>query len=447
MNDTRRLPAIVVGAGQAGLAVSRLLTLAGRDHLVLERRASLGGGWQDRWDAFRLVTPNWMASLPGQPYDGGDPDGFMPRDEIVGRVARYAEQVRAPVMTGTSVERLTPEDGGFRVETTAGVMKARAVVVATGSYHVPRVPDLAGRVAADIHQLHSHAYRNERSLPPGAVLIVGSGQTGVQLADELLAAGRRVFLAVGSNGWAPRRYRGRDIFRWLATLEVDGETYGVRMPKADTLPDPRRRLAGTPQLTGHHGGQDVSLRRMAAKDGLTLLGHLESVDEHRLTVAPDLAMRLRRSEAFFEEFVRPPIDTYIARAGIDAPPGVVEHEPYDPPERMELDLRAEGITSVLWATGYRMDHSWIHAPITDAQGIPRQHRGVSEIPGLYFIGLLWQHSQASATLFGPTVDAPYIAVQMGLAVPQDAAEIRAGDQIELDIPHRREPEGVAQTAE
>ena len=422
MNDTRNLPTIVIGAGQAGLALSRLLTLAGRDHLVLERRTTLGGGWQDRWDGFCLVTPNWMASLPGQPYDGADPDGFMPRDEIVRRVAEYAGRVQAPVMTGTAVERLTPmQSGGFRLETSAGSMRADAVVVATGSYHLPRVPGIAARLATDIHQLHSHDYRNESSLPPGAVLVVGSGQTGLQLADELLAAGRRVFLAVGSNGWAPRRYRGRDIFRWLATLAVDGETYGVRMPTAESLPDPRIRLAGTPQLTGHHGGQDISPRLLAAHGGLALMGHLESIDGHRISVAPDLSERLRRSEAFFGEFFRPSIDTYIDRAGIEAPPGLVEHDSYEPPERTELDLRAEGITSVVWATGYRMDHGWIDAPIADAQGIPRQHRGVSEIPGLYFIGLLWQQSQASATLFGPTIDTPYLAARMALGLPEDAA--------------------------
>ncbi len=420
MNDTRRAHTIVIGAGQAGLAMSWLLSRARRDHIVLERRTTLGGGWQDRWDSFRLVTPNWTASLPGQPYDGEDPDGFMPRDEIADRVARYAERIQAPLETGTSVERLTPEDGGFRLQTSAGPMGADQVVVATGSFHVPRAPDLAAQLPEDIYQLHSHAYRNPGSLPPGAVLIVGTGQTGVQLADELLAAGRRVYLAVGSNGWAPRRYRGRDIFRWLAALEIEGEGYGVPVPRADTLPDPRRRLVGTPQLTGHHGGRNVDLRRMAAHDGLTLLGHLESVDGHRLAVAPDLGARLRRSEALFDEVVRPPIDTYIERAGIAAPPGHVDHDPYEPPERPELDLRAEGITSVLWATGYRMDHSSIHAPIADAQGIPRQHRGVSEIPGLYFLGLLWQHSQASASLFGPTVDAPHLAERMGLALPNDA---------------------------
>ena len=263
-------------------------------------------------------------------------------------------------------------------------------------------------------------------LPPGAVLIVGSGQTGVQLADELLAAGRRVYLALGSNGWAPRRYRGRDIFAWLATLQTEGQAYGVVMPTAGELPDPRIRLQGTPQLTGHHGGQDVDLRRMAAKDGLTLLSHLEWVDGQIVTLAPDLAARLRRSEGFFDHVLRPQIDSFLERAGLDAPNDVLEHYPYEPPERPQVDLREEGITTVLWATGYGMDHSWIDAPITDAQGIPRQDRGVSDIPGLYFIGLQWQHSQASATLFGPTIDAPYLARAMGLDLVRNAEAAQIG---------------------
>ena len=260
MNDTRRMPTIVIGAGQAGLALSRLLTLAGRDHLVLERRTTLGGGWQDRWDGFRLVTPNWMASLPGQPYDGADPDGFMPRDEIVGRVAGYAERVHAPVMTGTAVDRLTPmQGGGFRLETSAGPMRADAVVVATGSYHLPRVPGIAARLAPT-PQLHSHEYRNCELLPPGAVLVVGTGQAGVQLAEELVDDGRRVFLAVGSNGWAPRRYRGRDIFGWLATRAVDGEIQCADA-RNETLPNPASGLRG------HHSSPVITAARTSACAG------------------------------------------------------------------------------------------------------------------------------------------------------------------------------------
>ncbi len=419
-----RIPTLVVGAGQAGLSMSRLLAQAGREHLVVDRRSTLGGSWQDRWDGFRLVTPNTLSSFLGDPYDGSDPDGFMPRDEIVSRVARYADRIGAPIALETEVRRVTPcQGGGFRVETSDGEVAADEVVVATGSYHVPRIPALSAGLATDIHQLHSHDYRRPDDLPPGAVLVVGAGQTGIQLADELTDAGRRVFLAVGSNGWAPRWYRGRDIFRWLVTLGVDGARFGLPLPSVDSLPDPRLRLAGTPQLTGHHGARhDVSLRRMAAEDGVTLLGHLERIDGTRVTVAPDLGARLARAEGFFDQSFRPPIDAYIQRAGIDEAPVTLSPYPYDPPERTELDLRAEGIATVLWTTGYRMDHSLIAAPVADEQGIPRQRHGVSDIPGLYFLGLLWQQSQASATLVGPVLDAPYLAQQMGLPPSPDAEE-------------------------
>lgn len=412
----KKIPTLIVGAGQAGLSMSRLLTEAGREHLVVDRRATLGGGWQDRWDSFRLVTPGWSMSLPGQPYDGPDPDGFMPRDEIVQRVAGYAELVGAPLALETEVQRATPKDGGgFAVETNDGALLADEIVVATGSFHGPRIPAMAAGLSGEITQLHSHEYRNPAQLPPGAVLVVGTGQTGVQLAEELVEAGRHVYLAVGSTGWAPRRYRGRDVFGWLLFITRDGPMYDINLPTAETLPNPAMRLAGPPQLTGHHGGHDVSLRRMAAESDVTLLGHLEGIEGTQARIAPDLNARLARAEGFFDQMLRTPVDTFIERSGLDAPPAADPTPfPYDPPERTELDLRAEGISTVLWTTGYRMDHSWIAAPIVDEQGIPRQKRGVSEIPGLYFLGLLWQHTQASATLFGPTLDAPFLADRMGL---------------------------------
>src|SRR5262245_17789958 len=203
---------LVVGAGHAGLAMSSLLTHEGREHLVVDGRDTLGGGWQDRWDEFTLVTPNWTASFPGWEYDGADPDGFMGRDEIAARVARFAQVVGAPVALGTTVQRLTPmAGGGFRVGTNRGGLAARQVVVATGSYHRPRVPAWARDVSSRILQLHSHDYRNRAGLLDGGVLVVGSGQSGLQLAEELHEAGRRVVVAVGSAGCVPRRYRGRDI--------------------------------------------------------------------------------------------------------------------------------------------------------------------------------------------------------------------------------------------
>ena len=207
-----RIETVIVGGGQAGLTMSWFLAKADRDHVVLERRATPGGGWQDRWDGFRLVSPNWTASFPGSPYDGPEPDAFMPRDEIAGRVAQFGERDGAPLSLDTSVTRLARHDDGFRLETNRGPLEASQVVVATGGFHEPRIPPITASLPSRIGQVHTHNYRNEASLPPGAVLIVGSGQSGVQIAEELVEAGRRVYLSVGTAGRMPRRYRGRDIF-------------------------------------------------------------------------------------------------------------------------------------------------------------------------------------------------------------------------------------------
>lgn len=417
-----RIDTVVVGAGQSGIAASHLLSKAGREHLVIERRESLGGGWQDRWDAFRLVTPNWTSALPGYPYDGDDRDGFMPRDEIAARIARYAAVVGAPVVGGVEVVRLSPTDPGFHLETSAGQVEAAHVIVATGSFHTPTRPAIATALPPRLTQLHTHDYRNERSLPDGAVLVVGSGQSGVQIAEELLDAGRETYLAVGSAGWAPRRYRGQDIFRWLWSLAADGARVGVPFPTADRLPDPRMRLAANPQLSGHGGGHDVDLRAMAER-GLGLVNRLVGIDGERMRFAPALDAALAHSEGSFDERFRPLIDRYIELAGVDAPPEERTRSTFAPPERTELDLGAAGVSTVIWASGYRPDFGWIDAPIVDEQGLPRNRRGLGEIDGLGFLGLLWQHTQASATLFGPTQDAAWLLDAMGLASPPVANSI------------------------
>jgi putative flavoprotein involved in K+ transport len=415
----------VIGAGHAGLTMSWFLAQAERDHLVLERQASAGGSWGERWDNFRLVTPNWIASFPDHPYDGPEPDGFMTRDEIHARVAAYADSISAPVTGDTDVRRLMlGADGGFDLETARGTVHADDVVVATGSFHVPRLPAIASQLPTRLTQLHSHTYRNEPSLPPGGVLIVGSGQSGCQIAEELEEAGRRIFVSVGSAGRAPRRYRGRDIFRWLAMLATRGADYGVPFPTVDKLPDPRMRSAANPQLSGHHGGHDVNLRQMAL-DGTVLLGRIERVDGERLHLAPGLSASLSRADGFFDERFRPLIDRFVEAAGIDAPPDDRTHVDLEPPELASVDLDDAGISTVIWATGYRLDYRWIDLSILDEFGFPRQQRGVSDVPGLYFLGLLWQHTQASATLFGPTLDAPYLIAQMGLPVRSEVLEMPA----------------------
>jgi putative flavoprotein involved in K+ transport len=404
---------LVVGAGHSGLAMSSLLTHEGREHLVVEARDGLGGGWQDRWDEFTLVTPNWTASFPGWAYDGADPDGFMGRDEIAARVARFAEVVAAPVALGTEVQRLTPVDSaGFRVRTSRGELDARHVVVATGSYHKPRIPGWAANLSARVTQLHAHDYRNQVELPDGGVLVVGSGQTGLQLAEELFEAGRRVYISVGSAGRIPRRYRGRDIFAWLVDVIRDGAAHGVTLPTADQLPDPARRFNPMPALTGRHGGHDTNLRRYAAS-GMTLAGRLRGAEGERLTFAADLALNLERADSFFDERFRGVIDGYIERAGIEAPPADDVPFTYHPEELTELNLLRAGVSTVIWATGYELDYGWIDAPILDGLGYPQNVRGVAAVPGLYFLGLLWQHSQASASLVGPELDAPYLVEHLG----------------------------------
>jgi putative flavoprotein involved in K+ transport len=404
---------LVVGAGHAGLAMSGLLRDAGREHLVVEARDTLSGGWRDRWDEFTLVTPNWTASFPGWDYDGDDPHGFMGRDEIAARVGRYADVVRAPVALSAGVERLTPrEGGGFRVVTSRGELTARQVVVATGSYHTPRIPPFAKDISGRVTQLHSHDYRNQAALPDGGVLVVGSGQTGLQLAEELFEAGRRVFVSAGSAGRVPRRYRGRDIFEWLIDLLRRGPALGVTLPVAEQLPDGRRKFSAMPALTGRAGGHDTNLRRYAA-DGMSLAGRLTGVDGERLSFAGDLTVSLERADSFFDERFRGPIDTYIELAGVDAPPADDVALTYEPVELTELNLRDAGISTVIWATGYGLDYDWIEAPLLDTLGYPRNERGVACVPGLHFLGLLWQHSQASASLVGPSLDGPFLVERMG----------------------------------
>jgi putative flavoprotein involved in K+ transport len=417
VNLPRKTQTVIIGAGQAGLTMSWWLQQAGREHVLIERRTTLGGGWQDRWDSFRLVSPNWTSSFPGYRYEGDDPHGFMPRDEIAGRVRHYAEVIGAPVVTGTEVTRLSSEaDGGFTLETSAGRVAATNVVVAAGSFHTPRLPAQAEQLPRRLFQVHSSKYRSEGSLPEGAVLVVGSGQSGVQLAEELHEAGRHVILSVGSAGRVPRRYRGLDIFRYLGGCEIHGEKLGVQLPRREELPDPALRFAGNPHLSGHGGGHDTNLRQFAA-EGMTLIGRIDAVDGERLSIVPDLAKNLAFADAFFDLRFRDLADEYLVKAGLDQPPDERQQFEFDPPLLEELDLAAAGVNSVLWTTGFRPNFGWIDLPILDEVGYPIQTRGVTDVPGLYFLGLIWQYNQGSATLFGVNEDAHYLAQHMGLPEP------------------------------
>ncbi len=408
---TRTIETVIVGAGQAGLVMSRLLAERGREHVLLERRATVGGGWQDRWDAFRLVGPNWTLSVPGYDYSGGEPDGFMPRDEIIAHFRDYARAIDAPVETETSVVRLDAIADGqarFEVETDREVIRARNVIVASGPFGTPHVPAVAAGLDPSILSLHVDGFRSEAQLPPGGVLLVGSGQSGVQLAEELFAAGRDVTIAVGHCGRAPRRYRDHDIFWWLRQLGTVGRELGAGLPTVDRLPSPAARFACNPQLSGHDGGHDTDLRRMAA-DGIRLVGRLDALDGTRARFRPDLNDNLRFADTFFNERLRPLCDLLATRIEGTFPPDEMEQFDYDVPEVEALDLAAQGITTVLWTSGYRPALEWIRLPVLDDHGLPRQVGGVTDVPGLSFIGTPWLVDMGSANLIGLVRDAQALA--------------------------------------
>jgi putative flavoprotein involved in K+ transport len=417
----RTIDVAVVGAGHSGLIASRLLRAAGREHALLERRPRLGGGWQDRWDEFRLVSPNWTLDLPGlEPTS--DPDAFINRDAIVERVTRYAEVVDAPVILETEVKRLSatngaskasPSDRRFRLDTTQGPLDARSVVVASGPFPVPHVPPISASLPSRITQVHSHHYRRESDLPPGTVLIVGSGQTGVQLAEELTSAGRRVILAVGRCGRVPRRYRDRDIFWWLRRMRTIGDPVDAGLPTAAQLPDPRLRLACNPHLSGHGGGHTVDLRALG-RDGVTLVGRFEGADGERARFAPDLEAVLAFADSFFPTRFRDTLERLIERTSIDVPPPEsVEPMSWSPPAIDSIDLAKEGVSTVLWSSGYRLGlDRWIDLPILDELGFPRTDRGMSEVAGLGFIGMPWQVNMGSANLVGVAYDAEDVVARL-----------------------------------
>jgi putative flavoprotein involved in K+ transport len=408
------LETVVVGAGHAGLIMSALLTDANRDHVLLERRPTLGGGWLDRWDAFQLVSPNWTTSVPGLDYDGPDPDGFMGRDALIAHFRRYAAAIAAPVELGTEVTRLSSIAGGragaarFALETSHGAYTARNVIVAGGPFQTPHLPPIGATLDPSIVQLHSHHYRKPGDLPPGRVLLIGTGQSGVQLAEELVEAGREVILAVGRCGTVPRVYRDRDFFWWLRQLSVDGPAVGVTLPHVNELPSPSARFACNPQLSGHGGGHAVNLRQMA-QDGHRLVGRFLGAEGTVARFAADLGEKLRFADTFFGDRLRWRFDALEDRLGLGLPRADVPGNAYEPPEVTELDLRAEGVGSILWTSGYRPAFGWVDVPILDEFGLPRQVGGETEVPGLTFIGLPWMVDMGSANLVAVVRDAEHLA--------------------------------------
>ena len=398
---------LIVGAGQAGLSLSWHLVQRGIDHVLLERD-EIGHEWRDgRWDAFTLVTPNFQCRLPGFSYTGEfggqDPDGFMPRDDVHRFVTSYAAGFGPPVREHVEVTRLTREDDGlFHVASGAGEFTARQVVVATGGYHLPIVPAAAERVPGEIVQLHSSLYRGSPDLPEGAVLVVGSGQSGAQIAEDLHLAGRTVHLAVGNAPRCARTYRGRDCIAWL-------EDMGVYDVSATEVPGGAAAQEKTNHyMTGRDGGRDIDLRTFAL-EGMRLHGRLEDVRDGVATFAPTLGEALDHADAVAES-IKDSIDRWIAAHGVEAPEQARYVPVWHPEQEVTtLDLAASGTTSIVWSVGYRADYRWIELGVFDGRGRPRQTRGVTGTEGLFFLGLPWMHTWGSGRFAGVARDAEFLA--------------------------------------
>jgi putative flavoprotein involved in K+ transport len=391
---------LVIGGGQAGLSVSHMLSRRGCPHLVVER-ARIAERWRtERWDGLRFQFPNWSVQLPDFPFPHTDPDGFATSPQIVDYLTAYAAFAAVPLRCSATVNRLRQGERGFSAETIDGVIEARNVVVATGPYQRPLMPALL-QGEPDLFQVHAARYRAPDQLPAGAVLVVGAGASGAQIAEELLRAGRRVYLSVGHHRRMPRRYRGRDLIGWISELGLD------QTPVAKRGPD--RAL---PLITGAYGGHTIDFREFAAQ-GITLLGRVAAAENGVLEIADDLAASLESGDRSYAGFLDL-VDGHVARHALDVPedPEARAMRP-DPADLLDpirrLEIRSAGITSVIWCTGYGCDFGWIDLPVLNAQGEPAHRDGVTDIPGLYFIGLQWLSRMNSSFLSGIGQDAARLA--------------------------------------
>lgn len=417
LSPKQHYPVIVIGGGQAGLAISYHLSRNNIDHIVLEKN-TIAHAWKtQRWDAFCLVTPNWQCQLPGFSYPGNDPKGFMLRDDIVAYVENYAKKIAAPVREGVAVTRLKrEEDGRYLLTTTSGELSADQIVLAVGGYHIPNIPRMAERIGPSITQIHSSAYRNPDQLPPGDILVVGSGQSGCQIAEDLHLAGRQVHLAVGSAPRCPRVYRGRDAVEWLDEL---GQ-YDLPVHK-HSLKEKVRRNANH-YLTGRDGGRDIDLRKFAL-EGMKLYGRLNNIENDVLQFGNDLAANLDNADRVYNSICGL-IDDHISKAGIEAPAGA-HYEPVWQPSGIptEFNLAGSNIKSIIWTTGFQSDWSWIELPIFDGAGYPTHKRGITSIDGAYVLGLPWLYTWGSGRFVGVGRDAEYIAASIiENSARRDAAE-------------------------
>ncbi len=398
---------LIVGGGQAGVAMSAHLLREGIPHLVLER-GRIAERWRsERWDSLVANGPAWHDRFPGMEFDDLDPGAFPAKERMARYFEAYAAQIKAPIRTGVTVTSVEPLVGrsGFRALTSAGEIEAQSIVAATGAFQKPLIPPLVP-ADAGLFQLHSAAYRNPDQLPPGAVLVVGAGSSGAQIADELNRAGHRVFLSVGPHGRPPRRYRGIDYCWWLGVL---GKWEAV-------APAPGTEHV-TIAVSGAREGETIDFRRLAS-EGITLAGRAQGFEGGTMRFAADLVANVQRGDADYLS-VLDEADAYAKANGLNLPDDPEARRQWPEPDCMtnpiqSLDLAAAGITTILWATGFGVDYSWLKVNAFDAQGRPVHRRGVSDVPGVYFLGLPWQSRRGSSFIWGVWHDAAFVASQIAI---------------------------------
>ena len=398
-----KYPVIIIGAGHAGLSLSAYLSKLDVKHLILEKHEVAYSWKHERWDSFCLVTPNWQCNLPNYQYTGDDPKGFMVKNDIVDFVQQYAKQINAPVKTNVEVTQIVQvESGDFEVTCAQGESYlAQQIVLATGGYHDPIILPVSKEFPAEVYQIHSKDYRNAQQLPEGDVLVVGSGQSGCQIAEDLLFEGRNVHLAVGNAPRAPRVYRGRDAVEWLDLmghydLPIDKHPLGEKV-----------REKSNHYLTGRDGGREIDLR-VHATHGMQLYGRLNKIVGDQIVFHDDLIQNLDAADATYNR-IRAMIDTYIKENNIEA----AQEPKYKPvwspsPEYAQRTLKTSQIKSIIWSTGFRTNYDYVKLPIFDNKH-PTHTRGITSIPGIYFLGLPWLYTWGSGRMSGIAKDAEYIS--------------------------------------
>ncbi|CAQ85328.1 MULTISPECIES: MSMEG_0569 family flavin-dependent oxidoreductase [Photorhabdus] len=410
---------VIVGGGQAGLCISHYLQKTGIDHVILEKESELTHSWRrKRWDNFTLVTPNWQCLLPEHPYQGNDPDGFMKKHEIVAYLDEFIEKINPPAILNIQVEHVKKVAAhGFVIETNHGTTTAKQLVVAAGGYHTPIYPKLSDSLPEHVKVMHSEEYLNVDQLPEGAVLVVGSGQSGAQIAEDLHLAGKKVYLSTGNAPRCARFYRGKDVVKWLFDMGYYETTVKNHRYSEEV------RNSTNHYVTGRDGGRDIDLRKFAL-EGMQLFGHFDDFKEGQFWFKPNLSENLDSADDTYNR-INASIDEYLEKNNITADEPASVYQPVWQPEQeiTHIDLAKENITSVIWCIGFRPDYSWIDLDIFQANGYPEHDRGITLDPDVTFIGLPWLYTWGSGRFLGIDQDAAYVVQHIEQQISQQNIHI------------------------